>query len=84
METVETIKPKEYTDAIPNPLKGFMPFYNACSSQMNPITNEWFSTWCITLVMRVVNPLVNGKFLKFANTTQDVSGWITLGSFNVK
>ncbi len=39
-----------------------------------------------TLVMRVVNPLVNGKSLKFANTAQDqdLSGWITLGSFNVK
>jgi hypothetical protein len=39
-----------------------------------------------TLVMRVVNPLVNGKSLKFANTAQDqdLSGWITLGSFYVK
>jgi hypothetical protein len=67
METVEAIKPKEYTDAI-------------------PITNEWFSTRCMTLVMRVVNLLVNGRPFKFANTAQyqDVSGWITLGSFNVK
>jgi len=39
-----------------------------------------------TLVMRVVNPLENGKVLKFANATQDqnLNGWLTLGSFIVK
>lgn len=39
-----------------------------------------------SLLMRVVNPLPNGKMLKFANVTQDqdLNGWITLGSFNVK
>jgi hypothetical protein len=43
-------------------------------------------TGTYTLVMRVVNPLANGKALKFANTTQDqdLAGWISLGSFNVK
>lgn len=39
-----------------------------------------------TLVMRVLNPLKNGKALKFANATQDqnLNGWLTLGSFTVK
>lgn len=39
-----------------------------------------------TLVMHVVNPLANGKTLKFANTTQDqdLDGWLTLGTFTVK
>lgn len=35
------------------------------------------------LALRVINPLPNGKHLKFANATQDVDavGWLTLGSF---
>ena len=39
-----------------------------------------------TLAMHVVNPLANGKVLKFANVTQDqnLNGWLTLGSFSVK
>jgi hypothetical protein len=39
-----------------------------------------------TLVMHVINPLANGKALKFANTTQDqdLHGWLTLGTFTVK
>jgi hypothetical protein len=39
-----------------------------------------------TLVMRVVNPLSNGKLLKFANQTQDqdLMGWVTLGKMAVK
>lgn len=38
-----------------------------------------------TLVLQVVNPLTNGKALRFANTTQDAnrSGWLTLGTFEV-
>ena len=34
------------------------------------------------LLMRVVNPLPNGRPLRFANTTQDatVNGWLTLGT----
>jgi hypothetical protein len=37
-----------------------------------------------TLLMRVVNPLPNGRVLRFANTTQDqtVRGWLTLGTFD--
>lgn len=39
-----------------------------------------------TLVMRVVNPLPNGKSLQFANTTQDqdLKDWLTLGTFTVE
>ena len=39
-----------------------------------------------SLLMRVVNPLPNGKALKFANQTQDqdLPGWVTLGTFEVK
>jgi hypothetical protein len=39
-----------------------------------------------TLVMQVVNPLPNGKPLKFANAEQDATlpGWLTLGTFVVK
>ena len=38
------------------------------------------------LVMHVVNPLKNGKALKFANATQDqdLAGWLTLGEFAVR
>ncbi len=38
------------------------------------------------LVMHVVNPLKNGKELKFANATQDqdLAGWLTLGEFAVR
>ncbi|MBX3080494.1 MAG: DUF4832 domain-containing protein [Anaerolineae bacterium] len=39
-----------------------------------------------TLVLRVVNPLPNGKALRFANLTQDatLAGWLTLGPLNVQ
>jgi hypothetical protein len=39
-----------------------------------------------TLVMRVINPLPNGKALKFANAAQDrdLEGWLSLASFAVK
>jgi len=39
-----------------------------------------------TLVLRVVNPLPNGKALKFANQKQDqaLAGWLTLGTFAVR
>jgi hypothetical protein len=39
-----------------------------------------------TLALHVVNPLSNGKTLKFADTTQDANlpGWLTLGSFTVR
>jgi hypothetical protein len=39
-----------------------------------------------TLLMRGVNPLPNGAPLKFANQTQDqdINGWVTLGTFEVK
>jgi len=39
-----------------------------------------------SLVMRAVNPLSNGKPLKFANQSQDqdLAGWVTLGTFEVK
>jgi hypothetical protein len=39
-----------------------------------------------SLVMRAVNPLSNGKPLKFANQSQDqdIKGWVTLGTFEVK
>ena len=35
-----------------------------------------------TLALRVINPLSNGKPLRFANATQDqhASGWLSLGS----
>jgi hypothetical protein len=38
------------------------------------------------LIMRVVNPLKNGKALKFANAGQDQdrTGWLTLGEFAVR
>jgi hypothetical protein len=38
-----------------------------------------------TLLMRVVNPLPNGRPLKFANATQDLDlqDWLTLGRFEV-
>jgi hypothetical protein len=39
-----------------------------------------------TLALRVVNPLPNGKSLKFANASQDANlvGWLTLGAFTVQ
>ncbi|HLY27858.1 MAG TPA: DUF4832 domain-containing protein [Aggregatilineales bacterium] len=39
-----------------------------------------------TLLLHVINPLSNGKPLKFANATQDANrpGWLTLGTFNVQ
>lgn len=39
-----------------------------------------------TLIMHVVNPMENGKALKFANGTQDqdLAGWLTLGEFVVR
>jgi len=39
-----------------------------------------------TLALHVVNPLPNGKSLKFANTTQDATlvGWLTLGAIAVQ
>jgi len=38
-----------------------------------------------TLVLHVVNPLANGKALKFADSAQDATlpGWLTLGTFQV-
>lgn len=38
------------------------------------------------LVLHVVNPLKDGKALKFANATQDqdLAGWLTLGTFAVR
>jgi hypothetical protein len=44
------------------------------------------SSGTYTLVMHVVNPLSNGKALRFANTGQDatVPGWLTLGTFDVR
>jgi hypothetical protein len=37
-----------------------------------------------TLVMRVVDPLNNGRPLRFANRAQDatLAGWLTLGGFS--
>jgi hypothetical protein len=51
--------------------------YSSATPQLDPGT--------YTLLLHVVNPLPNGKPLKFANTTQDVNlpGWLTLGDFNV-
>jgi len=39
-----------------------------------------------TLVLQVVNPLPNGKALRFSNVAQDadLGGWLTLGKFEVK
>lgn len=39
-----------------------------------------------TLILHVVNPLSNGRPLKFANATQDqdMPGWLTLGAFEVR
>jgi len=39
-----------------------------------------------TLLLRVINPLSNGKALKFANQKQDqdLAGWLTLGAFTVQ
>jgi hypothetical protein len=39
-----------------------------------------------TLILHVINPLSNGKALKFANTAQDANrpGWLTLGTFAVQ
>jgi hypothetical protein len=39
-----------------------------------------------TLLLRVVNPLSNGKSLKFANQKQDqdLAGWLTLGAFTIQ
>ena len=39
-----------------------------------------------TLLLRVINPLPNGKALKFANQKQDqaLAGWLTLGTFAVR
>jgi hypothetical protein len=44
------------------------------------------ATGTYTLTLHVVNPLSNGKPLKFANATQDAnqSGWLTLGTFSVQ
>jgi hypothetical protein len=49
-------------------------------------TNHGLQPGSFTLVMHVVNPLTNGKALRFANSTQDqnLNGWLTLGSFSVK
>jgi len=39
-----------------------------------------------TLILHVINPMSNGKALKFANTAQDSNrpGWLTLGTFTVQ
>jgi len=49
-------------------------------------TSHGLQPGAYTLVIHVVNPLSNGKALKFANTTQDqdLEGWLTLGTFTVK
>lgn len=36
------------------------------------------------LVMRVVNPLLTGKKLRFANATQGADGWLDLGTVRVR
>ncbi|HMP84169.1 MAG TPA: DUF4832 domain-containing protein [Verrucomicrobiota bacterium] len=50
------------------------------------ITNAQLPQGVFALAMRAVNPLTNGKALKFANATQDQhrNGWLTLGRFQVK
>ncbi len=39
-----------------------------------------------TLVLHVINPMSNGKTLKFANVSQDANhaGWLTLSTFDVR
>ncbi len=51
--------------------------YSRPTAQLEPGT--------YTLLLRVINPLPNGKALKFANVTQDahLPGWLTLGDFDV-
>ncbi len=50
------------------------------------ITNPGLSAGNYTLLIGIPNPMEGGRWLKFGNTTQDKdqSGWLTLGSFDVK
>jgi hypothetical protein len=50
------------------------------------ISTEGLSPGEYSLLMRVVNPLENGKNLRFSNESQDSvkKGWLTLGSLKVE
>ncbi len=52
--------------------------YSSATPQLAPGT--------YSLLLHVVNPLPNGKMLRFANATQDthLPGWLTLGDFSVQ
>ena len=64
------------------PAEGNTPYvewtYSSPSHHLNP--------GAYTLVLHVINPLSNGRALKFADATQDANlpDWLTLGAFRVR
>ncbi|MCD7986930.1 MAG: hypothetical protein LUG48_07975, partial [Klebsiella quasipneumoniae] len=64
-------------------LKGILP-ENEYQKSVT-VASHGLSKGNYTVVMRVVNPLSNGKAVKFCNVNQDaqLDGWLTLGAFTV-